>query len=310
MIGVSAGVFMLGAAIGRADTIPMVSTGLDMTAYINRTVNWNGSGYDQLDVVISSLDGPASGYAIDIIQGTWATTGGPFNLVSDTAVAGWNGANGPPGTTWGNYSTNTVAAAGYPQSAIGYGQGPAPLSYVNFGSDVPNYTGWSRAGSGQAFSSFDGSWYTAAASSDLSDGVATTVTTMATLYIPTRSSPDLSYTGALSFDYGEGTVQQGSLQVVPGDANGDGRVDINDLTIVLANYNLTGTWSQGEFTGSGTVDINDLTIVLANYNQTFGAAAGGMASVPEPSALALVAAGLILAAIGRGARPRQVDRRP
>ena len=89
----------------------------------------------------------------------------------------------------------------------------------------------------------------------------------------------------------------------PGDANRDGRVDINDLTVVLANYNKTGmTWSQGEFTGSGTVDINDLTIVLANYNQTVGAS--GLASssaVPEPSALLLAAAALAgcLASVGR-----------
>ena len=47
-----------------------------------------------------------------------------------------------------------------------------------------------------------------------------------------------------------------------GDANGDGTVDINDLTIVLANYNQTTgmTWSTGDFIGDGTVDINDLTI--------------------------------------------------
>ena len=52
----------------------------------------------------------------------------------------------------------------------------------------------------------------------------------------------------------------------PGDANGDGRVDINDLTIVLANFGQTGmAWSQGDFTGDPTVDINDLTIVLSNY---------------------------------------------
>ena len=58
-----------------------------------------------------------------------------------------------------------------------------------------------------------------------------------------------------------------------GDANLDGKVDINDLTIVLAHYNQTGmTWTDGEFTGSGTVDINDLTIVLANYGQTLAAA--------------------------------------
>ena len=79
------------------------------------------------------------------------------------------------------------------------------------------------------------------------------------------------------------------LNLNPGDANGDGRVDINDLTIVLANYNQTGmVWSQGEFTQSGTVDINDLTIVLANYNSTFGASAGGLAAVPEPCTLALI----------------------
>ena len=80
----------------------------------------------------------------------------------------------------------------------------------------------------------------------------------------------------------------------PGDANLDGQVDINDLTVVLANYNQTGmTWSQGEFTGAGTVDINDLTIVLANYNKTFGASAGPTAAVPEPSALLSAAGGLL-----------------
>ena len=78
---------------------------------------------------------------------------------------------------------------------------------------------------------------------------------------------------------------------IPGDANVDGRVVINDLTIVLAHYNQAGTvWSQGEFTGSGTVDINDLTIVLAHYNQTFGAAGDAVKAVPEPASLALLGA--------------------
>ena len=79
-----------------------------------------------------------------------------------------------------------------------------------------------------------------------------------------------------------------------GDANWDGKVDINDLTIVLAHYDQTGqTWAQGEFTGDGTVDINDLTIVLAHYGQTAGASAGGISAVPEPSTLLLTAAGLL-----------------
>jgi hypothetical protein len=81
---------------------------------------------------------------------------------------------------------------------------------------------------------------------------------------------------------------------IAGDANLDGTVDINDLTIVLANYGQTGmTWTQGEFTGDGTVDINDLTIVLAHYGQTAASSAAGTAAVPEPSTIAIAAAALL-----------------
>ncbi len=82
--------------------------------------------------------------------------------------------------------------------------------------------------------------------------------------------------------------------LMPGDANLDDKVDINDLTIVLANYGKTGaTWTTGDFTGSGVVDINDLTIVLANYNQSYSASAGGLAAVPEPSAVLPISGGLV-----------------
>ena len=51
--------------------------------------------------------------------------------------------------------------------------------------------------------------------------------------------------------------------------------------------------AQGEFTGDGTVDINDLTVVLAHYGQTAGASGPAVPSaVPEPSALLLAAAAL------------------
>ena len=57
--------------------------------------------------------------------------------------------------------------------------------------------------------------------------------------------------------------------VVPGDVNGDGQVDINDLTIVLANFGQTTgmTWSTGDLNGDGRVDFNDLTILLTAYGQ-------------------------------------------
>jgi probable HAF family extracellular repeat protein len=99
---------------------------------------------------------------------------------------------------------------------------------------------------------------------------------------------------------GTGTNSSGSggafllTPALAGDANLDGTVDINDLTIVLANYGQTGmAWAQGEFTGDGTVDINDLTIVLAHYGQSTGSPSAGVAPVPEPATLLLAAAGLV-----------------
>jgi hypothetical protein len=99
-----------------------------------------------------------------------------------------------------------------------------------------------------------------------------------------------SFTTTAALD-GAGYAVSG-VPVLPGDANVDGRVDINDLTIVLAHYNRTGmTWTEGEFTGDGTVDINDLTIVLANYDRSVGLSAD-IKAVPEPTSLLLLAAGL------------------
>ena len=90
---------------------------------------------------------------------------------------------------------------------------------------------------------------------------------------------------------------------LPGDANADGTVDVNDLTIVLSNFGTTGTtWSQGEFTGDGTVDVNDLTIVLTNFGKTLGTR---IKAVPEPSALALAAAGLAVALAACARRKRR-----
>ena len=84
------------------------------------------------------------------------------------------------------------------------------------------------------------------------------------------------------------------IPTIAGDANLDGRVDINDLTVVLANYNrngLTNGWPMGDFNGDGRVDINDLTVVLANYN-SHSSAAAGMAAVPEPTIVALALSAL------------------
>jgi len=74
-------------------------------------------------------------------------------------------------------------------------------------------------------------------------------------------------------------------------------VNGTDLFKLLANFNQAGAWSQGDTNYDGSVNGTDLFKLLANFNQSLpddvvgGASAGG--AVPEPSTLALLAAGLL-----------------
>jgi probable HAF family extracellular repeat protein len=92
----------------------------------------------------------------------------------------------------------------------------------------------------------------------------------------------------------------------PGDANLDGKVDVNDLTIVLSHFGQNGAnWSTGDFVGDGKVDVNDLTVVLSHFGQTLGAAAATVAAVPEPGAFLL----LLLALLGSVSLALRANRR-
>jgi probable HAF family extracellular repeat protein len=89
--------------------------------------------------------------------------------------------------------------------------------------------------------------------------------------------------------------------LLPGDADGNGVVDIADLSIILTNFDKSGMgWSQGDFDGNGAVDIADLSNLLTNFDKT-AAAGAGLQAVPEPGALALLTAALfgLLACVWR-----------
>ena len=82
---------------------------------------------------------------------------------------------------------------------------------------------------------------------------------------------------------------------IPGDANGDGKVDGSDVTILAGNWQkgvgdgLTASWEDGDFNGDGKVDGSDVTILAGNWQAGTSTSA---ASVPEPSMFVLLFATL------------------
>ena len=73
-----------------------------------------------------------------------------------------------------------------------------------------------------------------------------------------------------------------------GDCNLDGRVERERSDHRLGELrpdDRRKSWNRGDLNGDGKVDVNDLTIVLANYNRTAAfAVAGSVSAVPEPGA--------------------------
>ncbi len=79
---------------------------------------------------------------------------------------------------------------------------------------------------------------------------------------------------------------------IPGDLDGDGFVGINDLNLVLGNWNQNVPPGDplADPSGDGFVGIEDLNLVLGNWNT--GTPPGGSPNtIPEPGSLALLGAG-------------------
>ena len=128
-----------------------------------------------------------------------------------------------------------------------------------------------------------------------------------TLKIAEAISNDGSYIAGIGTINGQSHGFELEL-AIGGDANLDGTVDVNDLTVVLSNFGRTGmTWTTGDFNGDGRVDVNDLTILLSQFGESLGSSAA-MAPVPEPaSLLLLVATGTVGLLVCAGRRRRRLS---
>ncbi len=74
-----------------------------------------------------------------------------------------------------------------------------------------------------------------------------------------------SYSQTITFNVTDPTPPP---TTIPGDLNGDGKVNVFDLSTLLSNWGRTGaTKSQGDVDGNGTVNIFDMSTLLANWSR-------------------------------------------
>ncbi|MCC6681864.1 MAG: PEP-CTERM sorting domain-containing protein [Phycisphaeraceae bacterium] len=87
----------------------------------------------------------------------------------------------------------------------------------------------------------------------------------------------------------------------PGDANGDGLVNLSDLQILGDNWQSnTATWAEADFTGDGIVNLADLQILGDNWGFGVGPdtafdEALAQVSIPEPATMLMLGVGGLLA---------------
>lgn len=80
---------------------------------------------------------------------------------------------------------------------------------------------------------------------------------------------------------------------IPGDANGDRKVDSSDATILAGNWQSTNaTWWDGDFNNDKMVDASDATILAGHWQE--GVDGSLTTAVPEPQAWTLMATLLLL----------------
>lgn len=95
------------------------------------------------------------------------------------------------------------------------------------------------------------------------------------LYTP-EMSPDalasygLQSTDSLASDHLLFCTDFRAVDANPGDLNGDGSVDLNDLAQLLGNYGITSgaTYEQGDIDADGDVELSDLAELLGAYGTT------------------------------------------
>ncbi len=98
--------------------------------------------------------------------------------------------------------------------------------------------------------------------------------------------------------YGYTLLTVGTIPI-PGDANGDNRVDQEDAATLAAHWGQSGHWSTGDFDGDGVIGPWDAAILAAHWG--YGTEQTGESSaVPEPGVLVTLLIGVSMLLVRRG----------
>ena len=102
-----------------------------------------------------------------------------------------------------------------------------------------------------------------------------------------------------------GAVEYGSLPLLPGDANADGKVDFTDLVLAARKYGMTGAaWADGDFNADGSVGFDDLVIVARNYGKSVSLSSAAATNATTPATTFYVQPADELPRLARGTRHR------
>ncbi|MCA9282125.1 MAG: hypothetical protein H6812_06885 [Phycisphaeraceae bacterium] len=215
-----------------------------------KTVAFDGEGNywgHTLESVRVLPDSNGTGHSIEVESFSWGHMNGQFNTGTELVlfVNGVQVATTPSATDW--ITAGACVGSGCQSNACATDMNGLPLAYCapNGPETCAPDCGWNAYNpSGPEFVGID-----------LSPGDE--------IMVILRPAP-----GALPELPGFPDDDQGGTVFCPGDTNGDGVVNVNDLNKVLSKWNQSVTpGTEGDVTGNGTVNVDDLNQVLAHWGE-------------------------------------------
>ncbi len=144
--------------------IALSATVTKAAMYVDFTRTSYDASLDKIEFHITGLTGAQAGEKINGLSGTWTAFGTGATINLSTSSLGWKGATQLDGS---------------------FNQPAAPLSFINLNANAGDLT---RVGSGSAYRSFSGTWFTTEPASwlqpvdpDLGDGIDQTL--LATMFV-------------------------------------------------------------------------------------------------------------------------------